>query len=93
MASVRILGELEGERRGVYSGSIGLLGLDGTATLNVAIRTLQLTGERFVLGVGGAITQLSDPDAEWQETLDKAQSALRAMAEVQVVDRSTPKAP
>ena len=91
--SVRILGELEGERRGVYAGTVGLLGLDGTATLNVAIRTLQLTGDRFVLGVGGAITQLSDPDAEWQETLDKAQSALRAMAEVQVVDRSTPKAP
>ncbi|MBB2893694.1 chorismate-binding protein [Flexivirga oryzae] len=77
--SVRILGELERERRGVYSGAIGLLGLDGTATLSVAIRTLALTGDRFTLGVGGAITRLSDPPAEWQETLDKAQSALRAL--------------
>ncbi|GAB3493688.1 chorismate-binding protein [Flexivirga lutea] len=78
--SVQLLGRLEAERRGVYSGSIGLLGLDGTATLNVAIRTVQLTGDRFVLGVGGAITRLSDPGAEWQETVDKAQSMLRAMA-------------
>ncbi|HWC22711.1 MAG TPA: chorismate-binding protein [Flexivirga sp.] len=78
--SVEILGRLEPERRGVYSGSIGLLGIDGTATLSVAIRTVQLTGDRFVLGVGGAITQLSDPEAEWQETLDKAQSVLQAMA-------------
>ncbi|WP_446666579.1 chorismate-binding protein [Flexivirga sp. B27] len=78
--SVQILGRLEPERRGVYSGSIGLLGLDGAATLSVAIRTVQLTGDHFVLGVGGAITRLSDPEAEWQETLDKAQSMLRAMA-------------
>ncbi|GGB22979.1 hypothetical protein GCM10011492_11020 [Flexivirga endophytica] len=78
--SVQLLGGLEAERRGVYSGSIGLLGLDGAATLNVAIRTVQLTGDRFEIGVGGAVTQLSDPDAEWQETLDKAQSTLRAMA-------------
>jgi len=77
--AVRILGDLERERRGVYSGALGLLGLDGTATLAVAIRTVQLTGDRFVLGVGGAITRLSDPEAEWQETLDKAQSALRAL--------------
>lgn len=82
--SVAILGGLEAEPRGVYSGSIGLLSLDGSATLNVAIRTVQLTGDRFVLGVGGAITRLSDPAAEWQETLDKAQSVLRAMAAVSV---------
>lgn len=78
--SVTLLGRFEPERRGVYSGSIGLLGIDGAATLSVAIRTIQLTGDRFVLGVGGAITQLSDPEAEWQETVDKAQSMLQAMA-------------
>lgn len=80
--TVQLLGRLEPERRGVYSGTIGLLGIDGTATLNVAIRTVQLTGDRFVLGVGGAITQLSDPEAEWQETVDKAQSVLQAMTRV-----------
>ena len=77
--SVRILGALERERRGVYSGTIGLLGLDGAATLSVAIRTVQLSGDRFTLGVGGAITRLSDPHEEWQETLDKARSALLAL--------------
>ncbi|MFC6704657.1 anthranilate synthase component I family protein [Flexivirga alba] len=82
--SVELLGRLEPERRGVYSGSIGLLGIDGTATLSVAIRTAQLTGDRFVLGVGGAITQLSDPAAEWQETVDKAQSMLHAMRATRV---------
>lgn len=80
--SVDLLGRFESARRGVYAGSIGLLGIDGSATLNVAIRTIQLTGDRFVLGVGGAITQLSEPEAEWQETLDKAQSMLQAMASV-----------
>ncbi|NHN55123.1 C26 family cysteine hydrolase domain-containing family [Calidifontibacter sp. DB0510] len=77
--SVAILRALEGRPRGIYSGTIGLFGLDGSASLNVAIRTIVLDGGDFSIGVGGAITRLSDPQAEWRETVDKARSSLTAL--------------
>lgn len=53
-------------------------GLAGGGTeLNVAIRTVEFdTSGAAVLGVGGGITADSDPDAEWQECLDKAASTI-----------------
>lgn len=77
--ALQIIEELESTPRGVYTGAIGLLGLDGQATLNVAIRTLQVRGSRGVLHVGGGIVADSDPPAEYFETLAKAEGLLRAL--------------
>jgi para-aminobenzoate synthetase/4-amino-4-deoxychorismate lyase len=70
--TMEIIRELEAEPRGVYTGSIGYFAPDGTACFNVAIRTLSLMGERFVMGVGGGITVGSLAEEEFRECEMKA---------------------
>ncbi|MDO4910965.1 MAG: chorismate-binding protein [Corynebacterium sp.] len=68
--TMEIIEELEKAPRGLYSGYIGYISAD-TAT-SVVIRTLVMENNRWHYGVGGAITALSDPEAEWQEILHKS---------------------
>ncbi|MBU3706774.1 MAG: aminodeoxychorismate synthase component I [Mycobacterium sp.] len=69
----QLLSQWEPHRRGVYCGTVGMASPVAGCELNVAIRTVEFGADsRAVLGVGGGITADSDPDAEWQECLDKA---------------------
>ncbi len=77
--AMQIIDELEAEERGVYSGSIGYLSLDGRIDFNIVIRTLVLVAGRAHLRVGGGIVADSDPEAEYRETLDKAKALLEAL--------------
>lgn len=77
--ALEIIRELEPVARGVYTGAIGVLGLDGNLSLSVAIRTLQLQGTQGALHVGGGIVAESDPAAEYAETLAKAAGILRGL--------------
>ncbi|WP_051881952.1 anthranilate synthase component I family protein [Parvularcula oceani] len=76
LAAMRTIADLEGEGRGPYCGTIFALHGDGSAVFSVPIRTAVLTrgAEACRLDVrsGGGVTILSDPQAEWQETVDKA---------------------
>lgn len=74
-----IIDELEGYRRGVYTGAIGILAPQGKMTLNVAIRTVAIAGPRAYFGVGGAILGDSDPVEEYRECLVKAAAFLKAV--------------
>jgi len=60
----------------VYSGALGYLGVDGRADLSVVIRTAVLTPDETVVGAGGAIVLDSDPVAEYEEMVLKAQAAV-----------------
>lgn len=77
--SMEVIDELEPTARGVYTGSIGYLGFDGTHDLNIAIRTMIITGGRAFFQVGGGIVADSDPEAEFQETLDKGKALFGAV--------------
>ena len=69
----QLLSQWEPRRRGVYCGTVGMASPLAGCELNVAIRTVEFDADGgAVLGVGGGITADSDPDAEWQECLDKA---------------------
>jgi para-aminobenzoate synthetase component 1 len=77
--AMEIIDELEPTKRSVYTGNIGYIGFDGTADLNIAIRTLLLADGAVYAQVGGGIVADSDPEAEYQETLDKARALLAAL--------------
>ncbi len=73
--AMEIIEELEPVRRGIYCGALGYLGFDGTMDTSIVIRTIVLTRDRLFLQVGGAVVADSDPQAEYEETLVKAQAA------------------
>lgn len=77
--SMEIIEELEPTKRNVYTGSIGYIGFDGNMDLNIAIRTIVKEGENVYFQVGGGMTWGSNPSDEYQETLDKAASIMKAL--------------
>ncbi|MGZ0151196.1 aminodeoxychorismate synthase component I [Kribbella sp. WER1] len=74
--TMQIIDELESSARGVYSGALGYLTVDGRADLSVVIRTAVLTPDATVIGAGGAIVLDSDPVAEYDEMVLKATAAV-----------------
>ena len=79
MRTMELIDQLEGEARGVYSGTIGFLGLNGTADLNIVIRTIVSAPNGMSMGAGGAITILSDDDEEYDEMLLKVEALVRSI--------------
>ena len=77
--AMQIIDELEPCRRGLYTGAIGCVLPGRRAQFNIAIRTFLHHGSRLLLQVGGAVTADSDPEAEYQETLAKADAMLAAV--------------
>jgi len=76
--AMEIIEELEPTRRGPYCGSMGYIGFDDTMDTNILIRTLVYQGNAVSFQVGGGITVDSNPEQEYQETLDKAQGILNS---------------
>jgi para-aminobenzoate synthetase component I len=78
--AMEIIAELEAQARGVYCGSIGYLGFNGSCDFNIAIRTaLFANGKAYVQG-GGGITARSQPAAEYEESLTKIARIMEAFA-------------
>ena len=77
--TLEIIDRIEGRPRGVYSGALGFFAVNGTADLNVVIRTLVASSDGLSVGAGGAIVAASDPEAELEEMLLKARSVLASV--------------
>ena len=77
--AMEIIEELEPVKRGVYTGSIGYLGFDGCCDLNIVIRTFVIKNQIAYFNAGGGIIADSDPDAEYWETIYKAQALMQAL--------------
>ena len=90
--SMEIIDETEPTERGVYTGSIGFIGIDGSACLNIVIRTIIIKEKKAYAQTGGGIVADSDPQAEWDETITKARAlvaGIRATQSTKFEIRST----
>lgn len=79
--SMEIIDELEPTRRSVYTGSIGYFSFTGDLDLNIVIRTFLIKSRKAYFQLGGAVVYDSDPEAEYQETLDKGRALFKALSE------------
>jgi len=80
--AMEIIEETEPTARGLYTGSIGYICLDGGVSLNIAIRTIIIKAGIAFVQTGGGIVADSQPEAEWAETLTKARALLAGIASV-----------
>jgi para-aminobenzoate synthetase/4-amino-4-deoxychorismate lyase len=73
LRAMQAIGEVEGNARDLYTGSIGRLDANGDAMFNVAIRTLAVAGGdgHARLGLGSAVVADSNATEEWEECLAK----------------------
>ncbi len=75
--AMEIIAELEQVARGPYCGSLFYVGFDGRCDSSILIRTFVVRRGWVQCSVGGGVTVQSDPEAEYNETLDKAAGMLR----------------
>ena len=79
--ALEIIRELEPVKRNVYSGAVGYLGWHGDADMAIAIRTAVIQGGRLHVQAGAGIVHDSDPEKEWDETMNKGRALFRAVAQ------------
>lgn len=77
--AMEIIDELENRRRGIYGGAVGYFSYSGNMDLAIAIRTLVVSEGQIYLQAGAGIVADSDPEAEYQETVNKAAAVRRAI--------------
>ena len=87
--TMEIIEELEPTKRGPYTGSMAIFGFDGRATLNIIIRTLTRYRDEYRLRVGAGIVHDSEPEAEYDETMDKGRALITAIDEALTSGRLT----
>jgi aminodeoxychorismate synthase component I len=77
--AMKIIDRIEPVKRGVYSGALGFIDGGGAMDLSMVIRTIVCQNGVGTFGVGGAVVADSDPDAEYDETMDKARALIAAV--------------
>src|SRR5690625_1411630 len=81
--AMEIIDELEPVSRGIYGGAVGYLSYSGDMDLAIAIRTGIIQDGMLYAQAAAGIVADSNPEAEWQETEDKARAIIRAAEQVQ----------
>jgi anthranilate synthase component 1 len=79
--AMEIIDELEPERRSFYAGAVGYFSADGNMDTCIALRTALLKDGRMFVQAGGGVVADSDPEAEYQESCNKARALIRAAEE------------
>lgn len=79
--AMQIIDELEPHRRGIYTGSAGFIDNRGAMDLSIVIRSFVVSGSKAWFHGGGGILIDSDPESEYQETLDKVCGLRTALRE------------
>ena len=77
--AMEIIDELEPVRRGVYGGAVGYFDFSGNMDTCIAIRTVQVSGNKVYFGAGAGIVADSDPEREYAECVNKARALVQAV--------------
>lgn len=88
-SALSIIDKLEDTRRGVYGGTVGYFDFSGNTDQSIAIRTGLYKGGTVYVQAGGGIVADSNPDAEDEETRNKAAAVLRAVAAAETLRAAT----
>ena len=78
--AMQIISELEKTRRGCYAGAIGYFGFDGNFDSCIALRCAVLKNGHVYFQAGAGIVADSDPQREYEETVNKARAMMKALA-------------
>jgi len=78
--AMQIIQDMENVKRGVYGGAVGYIGHNGNIDVALAIRTLVLKNQMAYVQAGAGIVHDSNPEAEYEETLNKAKSLLEVLS-------------
>ncbi len=81
--AMQIIEELEGERRGLYGGTVGYFSFDGQMDTCITIRTITMCGDMCCVQAGAGIVADSDPTTEYHETMNKARALMVAIDEAE----------
>ena len=76
--AMEIIEELENRKRGIYAGAVGYFSYGGNMDMSIAIRTMVIKDKTAFLQAGGGIVYDSDPEKEYEESLNK----MRILMEV-----------
>lgn len=81
--SMQIIAEHEPEKRGPYAGAVGYFSYNGNMDMAIAIRTMLTKDGRAYVQAGAGIVYDSQPEAEYYETLNKAQALFKAVSQAE----------
>jgi len=76
---MEIIDELESDKRGAYAGSVGYFGFSGNMDFCITIRTFVMKGDDLWIQAGAGIVSDSDPEKEFEETVNKSLGLRRAV--------------
>jgi len=76
--AMEIIDELESEKRGIYGGGVGYFSAGGDMDICIALRTSVVKDKTLYVQAGGGVVYDSDPEAEYQETVNKSKALMQA---------------
>lgn len=77
--AMEIIEEIEPCKRGAYGGSVGYFSFSGNMDMCITIRTLVIMDGKIYMQAGAGIVADSDPEKEYEETMNKAKAMLKAV--------------
>ena len=83
--AMEIIEELENNKRGIYGGAIGYIGYEGNLDTCIGIRTIVKKDGMAYVQAGCGVVLDSDPETEYQETINKASALFAAMKKVREI--------
>jgi anthranilate synthase component 1 len=86
--AMEIISELEQDQRGVYAGAVGYFSFSGDQETAIALRTMVIKDGRAYIQAGCGVVADSDPENEYQESINKAKALLRALDEAEQLART-----